>query len=355
MEESSLDLGDRNFKDEDLEWCYDTVQDVSRTFAITVDLLDEPMSSYICVGYLLCRIADTVEDAGHIPPEEQAEILDRYNDVLEGADPEEFEEEVEKWIPDGNDDDWKLVGNASRVVGVFRSFSPESRRAILPPVQELVGGMSEFVERYSSKGGLRIHSVEELEEYCWYVAGTVGDLITNLVVRGASKSKTKVDVLRQNSRSFGLLLQLVNVAKDVRKDYEEENNVYLPAEWLEEEGVGQEEVADEENADAVARVVRRVVDRAEGYLDDSQTYLEEVPEKDGNNLEAWAVPFLLAVATLRELRSRPSDVVLEGDVKISRREVMAIIDAFTSPDSDVGKESVGDLRKTVSRKPFHRS
>ena len=56
----------------DLDWCHEAVQGVSRTFALTVDVLDEPMASYICVGYLLCRVPDTVEDADHIPPAEQA-------------------------------------------------------------------------------------------------------------------------------------------------------------------------------------------------------------------------------------------------------------------------------------------
>jgi farnesyl-diphosphate farnesyltransferase len=50
----------------DEAWCYEAVQGVSRTFALTVDVLEEPMSTHICLGYLLCRVADTVEDAGHL-------------------------------------------------------------------------------------------------------------------------------------------------------------------------------------------------------------------------------------------------------------------------------------------------
>ncbi|MFC6757692.1 squalene/phytoene synthase family protein [Halomicroarcula sp. GCM10025894] len=52
---------------EDIEWCYDAVHRVSRTFSLTISELDEPMARDICVGYLLCRVADTIEDAGHIP------------------------------------------------------------------------------------------------------------------------------------------------------------------------------------------------------------------------------------------------------------------------------------------------
>jgi len=63
----------------DVEWCHETVQGVSRTFALTIDVLDDPMSTHICLGYLLCRVADTIEDAGHIPPEPQAELLRLYD------------------------------------------------------------------------------------------------------------------------------------------------------------------------------------------------------------------------------------------------------------------------------------
>ena len=70
--------------DEDLAWCFDAVSDVSRTFAITIDALEEPMASRICVGYLLCRVADTVEDAGHIPPGVQRDLLEQYDEALSG-------------------------------------------------------------------------------------------------------------------------------------------------------------------------------------------------------------------------------------------------------------------------------
>ena len=32
----------------DLEWAHTSIQNVSRTFAITIEILDDPMASYIC-------------------------------------------------------------------------------------------------------------------------------------------------------------------------------------------------------------------------------------------------------------------------------------------------------------------
>ncbi|MDL5363639.1 phytoene/squalene synthase family protein [Halalkalicoccus sp. NIPERK01] len=351
----------------DLEWCHEAVDGVSRTFALTIDVLEEPMSSYICVGYLLCRIADTVEDARHIPPETQATLLRTYHAVLDPTDPtgvESFTEAVSGWIPDDGERtaDWTVVSQAPRVVRTFERQPESVTEAIRPPVLELVSGMALFVERYADHGGLRIATREELEEYCYYAAGTVGVLITNLICRntgppGDAESVERVDrsverTLYDTAESFGLLLQLVNISKDVYDDYREEDNVYLPAAWLDAEGVPQERVLAEEHADGSKAVVRRTADHARTFLDDAQRYLETLPEVEGNRLAAWAIPYLLAVGTLRELSARPEDALSERGVKVSRSEVSAIVTRMLG-ESD--RAAVGDLRTTVAERPFHQA
>jgi farnesyl-diphosphate farnesyltransferase len=340
---------DRSVED-DLAWCYDAVHGVSRTFSLTIEELDEPMAREITVGYLLCRVADTVEDAGHVPPDEQRDLLELYSRVLDReapADVWEFEDAVEEWIPEDPNDDWSVVAAAPRVVRVFRSLDEQSREAIRPAVRELTEGMAMFVDRYADAGGLRIQTLDELEEYCWYAAGTVGTLVTGLVSRDADPNV--VSTLEANARSFSMLLQLVNVAKDAATDYQEENNVYLPIELLRKRGVSLDALADPAQSSAVAPVIEGVTRHAEGYLDDAQTWLETMPESRGNTLAAWAVPFLLAVGTIRELRERPEDVVEEGNVKISRKEVSAVCGQFVAD----AKPSLAELRSKIRRRPLH--
>ncbi len=335
----------------DLEWCFDAVHGVSRTFSITIDRLEEPMATHICLGYLLCRIADTIEDAGHISPTAQTELLTAYDRVLDDEDEyavEQFMTEVEPWIPDERTADWEVVAETPRVLRTFEALPEEPREIMRDPVRELVDGMAMFTDRYAEEGGLRLQTLEELEEYCWYAAGTVGTLITGLVARGTSSERA--DELRANARSFALLLQLVNIAKDVDDDYHEENNVYLPAEWLAEADVPAEAVTEEGNHSAVSGVIQRVTDRAESYLDDAQRYLELVPERHGNRLSAWAIPYLLAVGTLRELQERPEDVVREGGVKVPRAEVYTLMERF---DEGVSRAHLKEIRQEMAEKPLH--
>lgn len=337
----------------DLDWCHDAVQGVSRTFALTIDVLDEPMSTHICLGYLLCRVADTIEDATHIPPEQQADLLRTYDAALDPATPSDidaFDAAVEAWMPDETaEDDWIVVAEAPRIVAVFEELPTDVCEAILPPVRELTDGMAMFVERHADAGGIRIHNRDELEEYCYYAAGTVGNLITNLLTRGDLASDRRQG-LYDTAVEFGLLLQLVNISTDVYDDYTAENNVYLPAAWLEAEGVDQDAVVAPENREGAATVVSRTVSHARSFLDDAERYLQAMPMRYGNTLAAWGVPFLLAVGTLRELRNRPEDALTERGVKISRQEVGAVMHAMHGD----GGPSLDELRELIAHQPFHR-
>lgn len=337
----------------DLAWCHDAVQGVSRTFALTIDALDKPMSTHICLGYLLCRVADTIEDTNHIPPAQQAALLRTYDAAIDPAtdtDISAFRTAVDEWLPPREErtDDWIVVAESPRIVATFEELPADVQEAITPPVRELIDGMAMFVERHADAGGLRIDDSEELEEYCYYAAGTVGTLITNLLTRGEIAAERR-QRLYDTAVEFGLLLQLVNISKDVYDDYTDENNVYLPAEWLAEEGIEQEAVVDPDNREAAATVVSRTVKHARSFLDDAERYLQAMPLRHGNTMAAWGVPFLLAVGTLRELRKRPEDALTDRGVKISRQEVGAVMTAMHGE----GGDSLRELRELIASQPYH--
>jgi farnesyl-diphosphate farnesyltransferase len=250
--------------------------------------------------------------------------------------------------PAERNEDWSVVANAPTVWATFADQPDSVQEAIIPPVREMVDGMAMFVDRHSETGGLRIDDRSELEQYCYYAAGTVGTLITNLLTRG-DVSRERARTLYDTAEEFGLLLQLVTVSKDVYDDYTEENNVYLPAEWLEDEGIDQDAVVDPDNRQPAARVVHRTASHAHSFLDDAQAYLEAMPLAHGNTTAAWAVPYLLGVGTLRELQSRPEDALTAAGVKVSREEVFALMGAV----SETGRDSIAELRETVARKPYH--
>jgi len=308
----------------DRRWTFEAVESVSRTFALSIELLEEPVASWLCTGYLLCRGADTIEDASSLSPADRAGLLEQYDAMLDpeaGADVGEFASAVAEHRPADAGDDWAALANTDRAMRVFRSFDDAVQASMRGRIREMTTGMAAFLRRHADSGGIRVTTVAELEEYCWYVAGTVGELFTDLLPPESGSDATDAD----DAFAFALLLQLVNIAKDVRVDYETEGNVYLPGEWLAEEGLDHGAVGDPAATERLARVVERVADRAGSYAAGARRYLRGLPEDEAGVLEAATLPYLLALGTLRELQSRSEEAVAEpATVKLDRAEVEAL-------------------------------
>lgn len=57
------------------QWSFDSLQDVSRTFALSLNYLPSPLRMYSSASYLLCRIPDTIEDSDRLSPREKSMLL----------------------------------------------------------------------------------------------------------------------------------------------------------------------------------------------------------------------------------------------------------------------------------------
>lgn len=322
--------------DKKVEWSHEILQDVSRTFAIPIERIDQPLSDYICAGYLLCRIPDTVEDSPNISTEDKNEFFDIYSESLRNQDKkDEVMNKIQEIRPENpyEEDHWNLVDRSDDVLDVFFSFPEETRVGIREPVLELVEGMKKFCNSY--EGGVRIQTVDELKEYCYYVAGTVGHLLANIA---STYPDGMEDEIHKRAENYGLLLQMVNIIKDVHDDYEDENNIYVPSELLADYGIKQDELLDSNNIEDTEKVMKELIDEARGYVKDARSYVIGVTKDSRSNLTSWAIPYLLSIATLRELEDNVSESLTEGGVKMSREEVFAIISNLEDADVDEFRE-----------------
>ena len=70
---------------------------VSRTFALTIPQLPEGLRTAVTCAYLLCRIADTIEDEPALSPPETLAFLQRFSAVLAGqGEPAALAREIER-------------------------------------------------------------------------------------------------------------------------------------------------------------------------------------------------------------------------------------------------------------------
>lgn len=325
------------YQHENTEWAMDTLEDVSRTFALSLQFLETPVRTYISNAYLLCRIPDTIEDTDRLDPKQKSNLLQTFDDVLNGALPvDQFQRNIELTMDSEEEEisnynaDWKLVMESDKAIDLFHSFDEDIQESMRPWISELTNGMSQFVNRYSKQNGVRIQTMEELEEYCYYVAGTVGHLITDTLATHYDEEVN--EKLHDNAEKYGLYLQFVNICKDVYDDYVTENNVYLPENILEKYNVSQSNITDNENAEGVGRTVLELTDKCYddfgGPAKDCLNWIKEI----GTNgaFVSLALPYLLAVATIRDLRDNYDLAMEPEEVKISRDEVMEITSSLTS-------------------------
>lgn len=329
------------------DWGFERLEEVSRTFALSIEYLPSPTQTYVSTSYLLCRIPDTIEDEFALSATDKSRLLSAYRLVIQDEkEVGKFVSEIETVVEEVEieiDADWNLVLESEKVLELFRSFPVEIQQAMIPWVDELTNGMRIFIERYAENGGVRIQSIEELEEYCYYVAGTVGHLLAD--VFSVEYDVPINEEKHQYAEDYGLVLQLINIAKDVYDDFEEENNVYLPIDRLSAVEVPVSQLTVPEHKDSVGDVVYEIVERAESYESSAQNFLSWLRDMEAEVYESFALPYLLAVATMRELKANTNKATEPGEVKIERAEVFAITNAVTSEDSPPIPELTETIRQ----------
>lgn len=122
----------------------------------------------------------------------------------------------------------ELLRSTPQVIAGHLSMSAAAQEVVAHHTMRTSIGMASVVERTSADGVLRLDSVSEVQDYCYIVAGIVGEMLTDLFLLGRGHLELIADYLRERDARFGEGLQLVNILKDSADDAVEGRN-YLPA------------------------------------------------------------------------------------------------------------------------------
>ena len=328
---------DRQRAQSDAALCRRLLPQVSRTFALSIAMLPPTLRDAVGHAYLLCRIVDSIEDDARLPLEQRLALFDAFDAVVAGdtTDEDLLERAASEAGLGETPAESELCARSGSVLRAYRALDRSQREAIRPRVLEMSRGMREYATRAARDGRLRIADVADLERYCYFVAGTVGALLTDLFVLEVPGVDTQSrKELRRLAVSFGLGLQLVNIVKDVAADMER-GACFLPASLAEREGVALEELLDPKRRAEAMRVVGAVCDLAEEKLRDAQAYTLAWPERAQAVRLFCAVPLTLALASLRVVRQGTSSLVPDATPKVGRGDVFLIVrDAIAAAGSD---------------------
>jgi farnesyl-diphosphate farnesyltransferase len=291
---------------------------VSRTFALTIPQLPPALRTAVTNAYLLCRIADTIEDEPALSPPETLAFLQRFSAALAGqGDPQLLAREIglrlsDRTLPTERD----LVLNMERVLKVLAGLNTPQRAAIQRCVDLMCRGMPRFQFSASLKGLARS---SDLDEYCYYVAGVVGEMLTELFCDYSQDIAGQRAGLSARAASFAQGLQMTNILKDVWED-RSRGACWLPQEVFTRYGVDLAGVSSEPFDPRFAAGFRELVGVAHAHLRNALDYTLLIPSEETGirRFCLWAIG--LAILTLRKIEENPR-FTAGAQVKVTRSAV----------------------------------
>jgi phytoene synthase len=252
----------------------------ARNFAYGIMVLPRPKRRAIAAIYAFAREVDDVAD-GPLAEVEKRARLERLHGVLDAP-------------PNG---DPMLVALADA-----RGRYPIPDSALHALVD---GGLQDLEQR-------RYATFEELHGYCRKVAGAVGIACT--AVYGADEP-----VLAE---TLGVSLQLINILRDVREDWEL-GRVYLPQDELASFGVSEDEIAGGLAGDRWRALCAFHASRARAYMDDGLRLLDRLDQRSALCVATFAG---LYRATLDRIEAAGFDV-FGGPPRLSPLTKLRIVGA----------------------------
>lgn len=185
---------------------------VSRSFAFCIRVLNEPYRETLSIAYLLLRILDSIEDSNIAVAEQKIRQIEIFESFITGQVNRTRYKEWSTLITQSvSDDEKKLIIDGYRVFDDLLRMDQQRKIAITDTVSEMAFGMKKFLI-----SGHQFNSLQQTEEYCDYVAGTVGRLILRILRINSMKmdyDKAEFDAIR-----FGRFLQKINILKDENED-----------------------------------------------------------------------------------------------------------------------------------------
>lgn len=309
--------------------CYDLLPKVSRTFALSIMGLKDPLKGSVTVSYLLCRILDTVEDAPRLTASQRGEMIFPFLEAM-GARTlpgESWSRMTLECLRERSAaGDFRLMEDSSRVLEALYDCPRAHVLAITRWVREMGLGMVETSGAMEGGDGLRtLPTMAALDRYCYYIAGTVGYLLTDLFfLESPAVDPELYFLLQRDAEAFGLGLQKVNIVKDFADDVRR-GWCFVPTTHLAAQGLRPADLLDPSRLGAIRAALDPLLRTATAHLVSGWQYLQNVPIQEREIRLFLAYSLFFAVRTLALTQEEPTRLVGEHKLKISRLEVASIV------------------------------
>jgi farnesyl-diphosphate farnesyltransferase len=267
------------------------------------------------------RELDTIEDDMRIPEKERCDLMDRFlyilsqivrvrrnngsgiEDILDSGDMRTITTRLEGTPISEEEKVFVRHFGKGPVLRELASFDAETKTDIEYGVSRMATGMKNFLNRGE------MQTEEQLRDYCFYVAGSIGEFLRRLV-----KRKDNVDLNEEKGQKFGEFLQLVNIMKNVREDYTA-GRYFLPVEWrpptmslmylMENEGIDAKEARE--------KMLEKMLAQINKSWNDVTEYILSIPPPLSGYKAFTLVPLITARETIQTMQDAGAEKVFRGD------------------------------------------
>jgi len=298
------------------------LEGVSRTFALTIPQLPAELHPAVANAYLLCRIVDTIEDEVSLNAEQKKYFCSAFIDILNtGKNTEAFAEELAPLLSDQTiPAEHTLIHLIPRVIQITHTFDPAQIEALATCVETMAKGMPVFQALDLHAG---VKTMADMDDYCYYVAGCVGEMLAKLFCHYSTAIKQHEQELLKLSVSFGQGLQMTNILKDIWDDAQRDV-CWLPQDIFTETGFDLKDLTPETDDENFRKGLEHLISIAQSHLHNALKYTQLLPSHETGirNFCLWALG--MAVLTLKNIKNN-LNFNDSDQVKITRKDVKKTI------------------------------
>lgn len=272
----------------------------------------------ICLFYLVLRGLDTVEDDMTIPDAIKQPLLRSFHEktITPG------------WKFDGSgpdEGDRQLLVEYDNVVAELNALQPFFRDVIVDICRKMATGMADYAHKAHVDGVLGLETCEDLDLYCHYVAGLVGEGVSRLFAASGKEAEWVGGQLTL-ANAMGLMLQKMNILRDFREDVDD-GRLFWPRDlWNGEYGFQDpKDMYKPENEKRALWTLSGMTLDTLRHATDSLDYLTLLKNQSVFNF--CAIPQTMAMATLALCFMNPQ--VFHRNVKIRKAEAARVSGLFS--------------------------
>ena len=317
------------------ELLQDLLKSVSRSFYLTLQVLPASVRDQTALAYLFARAADTIADTDLIQPTQRHAMLDQFRKQFrsEGHRPDDIASiQAAVLAHQADSGEHALLNRLDDCFRVYETFISRDQERLRWLMGTLTNGMDMDLRCFEHTGTEKLaalETMEDLDQYIYYVAGCVGEFWTHLMCDHLpSLAHWNRTEMAQVGVQFGKGLQLTNVLKDLARDLQR-GRCYIPRTLLHAHGLTPETLLNPASLPAFRPVLRALVQVAREHLDQGWLYTMAIPRREIRLRLACMWPILFAGGTLNRVLHSANALNPAVTLKISKGEVYRVLGLTT--------------------------